>query len=338
LVVQFREPRPSAQDQKFEEMFTLQESWRFQAKMRDSMSPQAERISASPISNTLSSKSGTKSSSSALERANAARQTGQAPQIGALIINADDWGRDNETTDRMFECVAHGTVSSVSAMVFMEDSARAAATARERGVDAGLHLNFTTRFSAANCPGRLLEHQQKVAAYLLRRRLNQVVFHPGLTSSFEYVVEAQLEEYRRLYGTQPERLDGHHHMHLCSNVLLAGLLPAGTLARRNFSFQPGEKSLVNRLYRKGVDQKLSRRHRLVDFLFSLPPLEPHGRLERIRSLAREFLVEVETHPINAEEYRFLTSSEVRRWVGDVPIAQRFSVPRRDPAVSIGAKP
>jgi hypothetical protein len=259
----------------------------------------------------------------------------QALPAGVLIVNADDWGRDKETTDRMFECVLHGTVSSVSAMVFMEDSERAAEIARERGVDAGLHLNFTTRFSAPDCPGRLVDRQQEIAAYLLQRRLNQMVFHPGLARSFKYVVAAQLEEFRRLYGAEPERIDGHHHMHLCANVLLAGLLPRGTVVRRSFSFQPGEKSFMNRLYRKAVDHRLARRHRIVDFMFSLPPLGPHGRLERIRSLARQFVVEVETHPINADEYRFLTGSEVARWTQDVPIAPRFSVLRRNPVVLEG---
>jgi predicted glycoside hydrolase/deacetylase ChbG (UPF0249 family) len=65
---------------------------------------------------------------------------------GALIINADDWGRSRETTDRTLECWERGSISSVSAMVFMEDSVRAAALARERGIDTGLHLNFTTPF------------------------------------------------------------------------------------------------------------------------------------------------------------------------------------------------
>ena len=35
----------------------------------------------------------------------------------------------------------------VSAMVFMEDSERAASIARADAIDAGLHLNFTTAFS-----------------------------------------------------------------------------------------------------------------------------------------------------------------------------------------------
>ena len=214
-------------------------------------------------------------------------------------------------------------------MVFMQDSERAAAMARERRVDAGLHLNFTTRFSSADCLAQLAEHQRKLATYLRRRPLARVIFHPGLAASFEYVVAAQLDEFRRLYGTAPERLDGHHHMHLCANVLLAGLLPPGTLVRRNFSFQRGEKNWANRFYRKLQDRRLGRRHRLADFLFSLAPFQPPDRLQRIFSLAREFVVEVETHPINLDEYRFLTGGEVFGWAGDIPIATSFAVPIRN---------
>ena len=61
-----------------------------------------------------------------------------AAKSGAMIIvNADDWGRDAVTTDRSLECVLRGAVSSVSAMMFMEDSERAAALAGEHGVDDG---------------------------------------------------------------------------------------------------------------------------------------------------------------------------------------------------------
>jgi len=243
-------------------------------------------------------------------------------------MNADDWGREPLTTNSILDCALRGAVSSVSAMVFMADSERAATMARERGIEAGLHLNLTTSFSAPGCPARLVERQQELARYLLRHRLAQVVFHPGLVRSFEYVVAAQLDEFRRLYGADPDRLDGHHHMHLCANMLLGGLLPPGTLVRRNFSFQAGEKSLWNRLYRRFVDDMLARRHRLVDFFFSLAPLEPPGRLQRIFSLAREFVVEVETHPVQPEEYRLLTGGEIFRLAGDVRIAPPSAVPRR----------
>ena len=244
---------------------------------------------------------------------------------GALILNADDWGFDRETTDRINECVASEVLSSVSAMVFMEDSERAAAIARERGVDAGLHLNFTAPFSGKGTPKQLAEHQLRLMKYLRANRLNQVIFHPGLTNSFQYVTEAQVTEFNRIYGSGPLRLDGHHHMHLCANVVFGKLIPAGTMVRRNFSFQQGEKSLVNRKYRAFVDRRLARRHSLADYLYPLAPLEPHERLQRIFSLSRHTFVEVETHPAVKEERRFLIGGEFLCRVRDLPLADRYIV-------------
>jgi len=210
-------------------------------------------------------------------------------------------------------------------MVFMEDSERAAAIARERKIDAGMHLNFTTPFSGKGCPSRLVDRQREVAGCLPPRGIARAMFHPWLVRSFEYLVAAQLDEFHRLYGFAPARIDGHHHMHLCANVLFGGLLPAGTVVRRNFSFQAGEKSLSNRLYRQVVDRILARRHRLTDFLFSLPPLDAPGHLQRIFTLARQFVVEVETHPIKPEEYEFLAGGEIFRWTGNCPIARHFAL-------------
>jgi chitin disaccharide deacetylase len=242
---------------------------------------------------------------------------------GSLIINADDWGRSRETTDRTLECWEQGSITSVSAMVFMEDSVRAAALAGERGIDAGLHLNFTAPFSGGSYPAMLREHQQRIGQRLRRYRFAQVMFYPELIRPFEYVVSAQLEEFRRLYGTAPRRLDGHHHMHLCANVLLGGLLPRGTIARRSFSFDSGEKSFANRFYRRAVDRMLARRHSLADFFFSLVPLEAESHLKRIFSLGRQFVVEVETHPVNPREHQFLSGGEIFRWLSGCPIADHF---------------
>jgi hypothetical protein len=249
-------------------------------------------------------------------------------QTGILIVNADDWGMEREITDRTLECILYGTVSSVSAMVFMADSERAAAIAREREIDAGLHLNFTTPFSAPHCPTKLIAHQQRISRYLRRHRYSQVLFHPGLVRSFEYVVSAQCEEFQRLYGARPERLDGEHHMHLCSNVLLGGLLPRGTIVRRSFSFMPGDKNWGNRFYRQVVDRLLARHHRLTDYFFSLGSrgrVYPPDELHKMFSLAHRFVVEVGVHPINQEEYCFLMEREIFRWAEGCKMAPRYTV-------------
>ena len=239
---------------------------------------------------------------------------------GRLIVNADDWGRDRETTGLISDGIRCGAVSAVSAMVFMADSERAAAIAGEHGIDVGLHLNFTTPLSAPGCPARLAESQAVLGRHLTRHRLAQVVFSPRLVRQFEYVVSAQIDEFRRLFGADPVRFDGHHHMHLCANMLAQRLLPAGSLVRRNFSLAPGERSRVNRLYRRLVDRWLARRHRLVDFFFSLAPVAAPNRLSRIIALAREHVVEVEVHPVEPEEYRFLVGGELFRRTGDIRLA------------------
>lgn len=249
----------------------------------------------------------------------------EASVAGILIINADDWGADPETTDRIYECLCHGSVSSTSAMVFMSDSERAAALARKNPIDVGLHLNLTAPFTGPGLPASLIRQHAKVIGFLTRNRFARTIFHPGLVHSFRDVVTAQLEEFQRLYGMAPQRIDGHHHMHLCANILLGKLIPSGTIVRRNFSFQPGEKSIANRLYRKATDAILTKRHLMSDYLFPLQPLEPLARLERIVRLAHDCAVELETHPVNADEYQFLVGGGLRNLIGKLPIAPRYQL-------------
>lgn len=240
-----------------------------------------------------------------------------------VIVNADDWGRDALTTDRSLACVLRGTVSSVSAMAFMEDSERAADLGRQHDIDAGLHLNFTLAYSSPHCPSRLLEHQERLSRFLTAQRFAPMVYHPGLASSFEYVVKAQLEEYERLYGAPANRADGHHHMHLCANVLRQELIPADTTVRRNLTFGPGEKGYLNRLYRRRQDTRLARRHQLADFFFDLQPLEPRERFIGILKLADRFDIEIETHPVRDQEFNFLLERGLMRCAAEVAISRGY---------------
>jgi len=240
-----------------------------------------------------------------------------------IILNADDWGRDRATTDLSLECIRVGAISSVSAMVFMADSERAADLARLHGIDTGLHLNLTLPYSTPQRLLRLLEHQERLSRFLRSNRLAPVLYHPGLARSFEYVVRVQLEEYERLFGVPPNRLDGHHHMHLCANVVKQRLLPEGVIVRRNLTFPPGEKGFLNRFYRRRQDRRLASRHVLTDFFFDLQPFEPRNRLAKILELAAHFDIEVETHPIRDEEFRFLVNGELIRYAEDISVSRGY---------------
>jgi hypothetical protein len=109
-------------------------------------------------------------------------------------------------------------------------------------------------------------------------------------------------------------------------VLFGNLLPDGATVRRNFSFGSAEKGRINRLYRGVIDRFLAMRHQITDYFFSLAPLEPVSRVDEIFSIARRSIVEVETHPVNLEEYRFLISGEVLRRTPNLPIVRGFPNP------------
>jgi predicted glycoside hydrolase/deacetylase ChbG (UPF0249 family) len=259
----------------------------------------------------------------------------KAQRAPAVIINADDWGRDEENTDRALKCLTKGTVSSVSAMVFMEDSVRAAQLAQEYSIDVGLHLNFTTPFTARVCNTRLSDHQQRLTCFLRSHRLAQVFYNPFIASSFQYVVQSQIDEYEHLFGVSPKRFDGHHHMHLCANVWRQRLLPLGSIVRRNFSFFPGEKCAINRQYRGWQNRMMSRRYQMADHFFAMVPYDSLNRLPEIFELARQFDVEIETHPIYPKEYELLMSDEFVHFAGSVKVSRGYVLQSSTPNVGAG---
>jgi predicted glycoside hydrolase/deacetylase ChbG (UPF0249 family) len=237
-----------------------------------------------------------------------------------LIVNADDLGRLKTATDAALSCYAQNRITSTSAMVFMEDSERAAELALSAGIDVGLHVNLSERFSAAAVPARLREYHDQLSRFLTASKYTLLLYHPGLAGQFRYVFEAQYTEFLRLYGRDPSHFDGHQHMHLASNMLLQRILPAGTKVRRSFSVRPGNKGLVNRWYRCAVDRRLARRHRLTDHFFALAHHLTLDSLERVIMLAREATVELMTHPQNTAEYHFLMSEGYGEAVSRVHLA------------------
>jgi len=226
-----------------------------------------------------------------------------------LIINADDFGRSAAETDAALKCYRSARLTSVSAMVFMADSERAADLAKENELEVGLHLNFTDRFASGRVASKLANHHNKIAGFLTRNRYSQVFYNPLLRKAFCYSYQAQAAEFERLFGKLPAHIDGHHHMHLCANLLVNNLIPPGMKVRRNFSFFPGEKSWLNRAYRHLVDRWLARRYRLVDYFFDLIQCIEGKKLNRVAALAKSSNVELMTHPTVSAEKAFLMSDE-----------------------------
>ena len=227
-----------------------------------------------------------------------------------LIINADDWGRSVAETDAALKCFRERRITSVSAMVFMQDSKRAARLAKDYELDdVGLHLNFSEEFTDKSCSETLKEHHERIIRFLKRGKYAQLLYNPCLRKAFAYCYHAQVEEFMRLFEKSPSHIDGHHHMHLCANLLLSKLIPIGMKLRRNFSFWPGEKSMLNRTYRRLVDRWLACRYRLTDYFFDLTQCIEGKKLDRVAALAKSGNVELMTHPIVNAEHEYLMGDE-----------------------------
>ena len=115
-----------------------------------------------------------------------------------LIINADDWGMCKAATDTALACYNRGRITSASAMVFMEDSERGAQIALGCGIDVGLHLNLSARFTANSAPAALQKVHGRVCRSLTKSKYALLLYNPFLIEAFRSVFEAQLAE-RVLY-------------------------------------------------------------------------------------------------------------------------------------------
>jgi predicted glycoside hydrolase/deacetylase ChbG (UPF0249 family) len=236
-----------------------------------------------------------------------------------LAVNADDWGRSRDETDVALECHRNKRITSVSAMVFMQDSERAAALAKEGNVDAGLHLNFSEPFSANPESATLVNFHRKISTFLTRNKYAQLLYNPSLRDAFVYSCGAQITEFARLYGRLPTRVDGHHHLHLCANVVVDNVIPTGIKVRRHFSFWPKEKSFFNRAYRASVDWWLARKYRLADYFFDLTQCIEEKKFYRVKALATSRDVELMTHPIVKSELKYLMGDDFGTLLEDLEV-------------------
>lgn len=236
-----------------------------------------------------------------------------------LIVNADDLGMAAEVTDNIIACFRRGRITSASAMVFMSDSERAAGSAAAVGLESGLHLNLDLPLDGPDLPPQLQDHHRRVVEYLRRGKWKQLLYNPSLKKGFCYVFQAQYDEYCRLFGREPMKIDGHDHMHLCMNMVVDRVIPRGMRVRRNLTFTRGQRNFVNRLYRRLVDAWMVRRYICSDAFFAIDPVWNLPRQERIVQRAHSCNVELMVHPGLREEYEHLLGPAYEALIQGVPM-------------------
>ena len=238
-----------------------------------------------------------------------------------LIITADDFGKDQKSTDTICDCSINGRITSTSVMVFMADSVRAADLSRQLPIEFGLHLNFSESFSSDCVEETVSKEQHRIIDYLDKSKFSQIIYNPRLTRSFKTVFKAQVVEFERLYGRAPSFFNGHHHMHLSANVFFSGFFKKHTPLRRTFTFRKGEKGRLNLFYRNVLNRRITKKFISTDHFFSIAPLENQERLKDIFRLSKHENVEIEVHPENDDEYRFLLSEQFKDMLQEVVLGR-----------------
>lgn len=241
---------------------------------------------------------------------------------GLLIINADDWGHDVETTDAIARVFELGSITSASAMVFMADSERAAEQARAVGLPTGLHLNLTEPYSGDGVPDGVRERQLRLAEHVTGGRLARWTWSRPAAALVREVAADQIARYGELYGRPPAHVDGHLHMHLAPAVLLSGALAGVASVRPSFTFRPADKPLPNRLLRGVLNVYLRRRFTTARHFFSIRTIHPRlgGRgLDEALAISGESSVEVMTHPGWKDELELLRQPDWRATIASHPL-------------------
>jgi predicted glycoside hydrolase/deacetylase ChbG (UPF0249 family) len=226
-----------------------------------------------------------------------------------LIITADDFGLDKYATDKISLAYRTNRITSTSAMVFMLDSIRAAKISSELDIEVGLHINLTLPFTQPNVSSFLQKHQDAISSYLLKSKFSQLIYNPILKKSFDFVFRAQEEEFLRLYGRPPSFYNGHHHMHLCANVILGKYLPKDIPIRRTFTFSWREKDPFNILYRRLLDYYINKKYISTHRFYSLSPFQNMEKLRKIITFSKTENIELMVHPKREKEFTFIQSDE-----------------------------
>ena len=244
-----------------------------------------------------------------------------------IIINADDFGKNKRATDNIYRCHQRCKITTTGAMVFMKDSERSAEIAYSGDMDVGLHLNFTQNFDGKIINSqKLKEYHNQIRQYLNKSKYNSILYNPLLINQFDYVYKYQVEEFYNLFKKEPAHINGHHHMHLCTNMLMHKIIPGNKYVRTTFTFKRRQRNAMNRLYRKFISLYVERNYISTNNFYSLKAIidDYHNRADRLHEiiyLSKNHSIEISVHPEKFDEFRYLMSGEFSAFLDKVKIGK-----------------
>lgn len=226
-----------------------------------------------------------------------------------LIINADDWGMDKQTTDNILACFKNDRITSTTAMMFMEDTDRSAEFAKSHNISVGLHLNFTEAFTGIIKNDKLNSVHNRLCTYFRVNKFNQMLYNYRIVREIDYSFNSQYEEYFRIYQKTPTHIDGHHHMHLASSVIFSNIITKGLKLRKKFAIDDNRVSFINRLYSYVVNRYLNKHYVCTEYFYGVSHDTNETFLNFIVNKAQTYNVEIMTHPGIFQDYNYLLSDK-----------------------------
>ena len=135
--------------------------------------------------------------------------------MNTFIVNADDFGRDEETTRAIMECFQRGYVNQTTLMVNMPYAEKAVELARQAGIAnrVGLHLNLTQGTPLTDTIKKISAFCNRTGDFLVNRvGCNGKRLPKNMLNAIAEEVRAQVARYIS-YGLPLMHCDGHHHAH-----------------------------------------------------------------------------------------------------------------------------
>jgi chitin disaccharide deacetylase len=232
-----------------------------------------------------------------------------------LIVNADDYGWNQPTTDATLEAFRAGRITSATALMYMRDSERAAELALEAGLPVGLHLNLTDPFDGDDVPTEIGDRQMRAVRHFGAPatvwRSRRWLYDPRAVDLTKAAIADQLDRFRRLFGREPTHFDGHNHVHLCPDVALS--LPGGVKVRTALGIGGGGKKgrLLRARQRITLRDRVTTRHFLN--ITGLHPQFVAGGPRSLLGQAATTSVEVMAHPGFGHEFTLLMVPAWQEW-------------------------
>ena len=180
------------------------------------------------------------------------------------VINADDYGRDKETSKAIVKAFNLRLINRTTVMVNMDYFDEAYNDSINNGFSAfvGLHLNLTTGWPLTERIKHInlfCDESGRFNGKLMQNAFNRLMPLSGEAKEAVYEeIEAQFRKYIAYYGNQGStyHMDSHHHVHKNLSILPICLKMVKKYNFQSIRFAKTTGSFVNCCYNKLVNKAI----------------------------------------------------------------------------------